>query len=104
MSLTPLQRGADAAAPANPLASASPESITRVGVVAERLRAGTYTYLRVGSGDARPFWIATLGAGAPPGAAVVATSYARATHFTSRRLARHFPVLHFGTIVTQEIP
>lgn len=81
---------------ANPLAAAQHETVIRTGVVAERLPAGKYTYLRLAG--AEPFWIATLGPGAAPGAAVEIKSFACSQDFHSRRLDRRFATLHFGVV------
>jgi hypothetical protein len=83
-------------ATANPLAKAAQESLEVQGVVAERLPAGSYTYLRIQGKTA--LWLATMGPGAAVGQAVTAKSFARADDFQSRRLKRRFEVLHFGTV------
>lgn len=86
-----------APAAANPLASATPETMRLDGVITERLPAGHYTYLRI-TAPGGPIWLATMGPGAAPGERVAVQSFAQANDFQSRRLGRRFSVLHFGTI------
>lgn len=81
---------------ANPLATATHETLEKAGVVAERLPAGKYTYLRIEGPE--QFWIATIGAGVAPGRAVTVRSFACTDDFHSRRLDRRFATLHFGTV------
>lgn len=69
-----------------------------VGVVEERLAAGSYTYLAVRPDGGSPMWAVTLGSGQPVGARVSVRSFGRRTEFTSRRLQRTFPVLVFGVV------
>lgn len=88
-----------ATASANPLAKAAKESLTRDGVVAERVPAGSYTYLRIA--DAEPFWIATMGTGPAPGTPVTVNSFARTSDFHSKRLDRRFATLHFGVVTAR---
>lgn len=83
-------------ATANPLATATHETVSRQGVIAERLPAGRYTYLRLEGPE--PFWIATMGDGPAPGRAVTIRSFACSTDFHSRRLDRRFATLHFGVV------
>lgn len=66
-----------------------------VGVVVERLSAGRYTYLRLGT-DAR--WIATTGEGAHLGDRVSVRSLGSRRDFTSSRLGRTFDELVFGVV------
>ncbi|MGK3992490.1 hypothetical protein [Sorangium sp. So ce1024] len=69
-----------------------------IGVVEERLPAGSYTYLAVRPDGGSPVWVVTLGGGQPVGARVSIRSYGRRTDFASRRLKRTFPVLVFGVV------
>ncbi|WP_437521215.1 hypothetical protein WME79_28635 [Sorangium sp. So ce726] len=69
-----------------------------VGIVEERLAAGSYTYLAVRPDGGSPMWAVTLGSGQPVGARVSVRSFGRRTEFTSRRLQRTFPVLVFGVV------
>ncbi|WP_437541746.1 hypothetical protein WME97_27860 [Sorangium sp. So ce367] len=69
-----------------------------VGVVEERLAAGSYTYLAVRPDGGSPMWAVTLGSGQPVGARVSVRSFGRRTEFASRRLQRTFPVLVFGVV------
>ncbi|WP_437293056.1 hypothetical protein [Sorangium sp. So ce426] len=69
-----------------------------VGVVEERLAAGSYTYLAVRPDGGSPMWAVTLGGGQPVGARVSVRSFGRRTEFVSRRLQRTFPVLVFGVV------
>ncbi|WP_437730403.1 hypothetical protein [Sorangium sp. So ce1335] len=69
-----------------------------IGVVEERLPAGSYTYLAVRPDGGSPVWAVTLGGGQPVGARVSIRSFGRRTDFASRRLKRTFPVLVFGVV------
>lgn len=63
------------------------------GVVAERLDAGGYTYLRVDD-----TWVVTLGGGQAVGATVDVVSMGVRSDFRSRRLDRTFSHLVFGIV------
>ena len=85
----------------SPLASyALPEEGRRAfaAEVLERVPAGGYTYLRVREAGGAASWIATMGAGAEPGARVTVRILARAEKFRSRRLQREFAPLSFGFV------
>ncbi len=86
--------------PSNPLADAAqPDASERTfgGVVAERLRAGGYSYVRVDGDDAQR-WVATMGEAPPLLAAVRVKTYGASDDFHSRRLDRDFSRLLFGTV------
>jgi hypothetical protein len=87
--------------PGGPLASLGPESRDRrtiAGRPVERLRAGSYTYLRVEDDQGQRRWVVTLGR-VPEGAArVEARTLARASDFQSKRLRRRFDELFFATV------
>ena len=67
------------------------------GVVAERLGAGGYTYLRVGD-----TWVVTLGPGQTVGTPVDVISMGVRNDFRSKRLDRSFDHLVFGIVRKQE--
>lgn len=93
---------AQADASGNPLLSIVREALDDpplVGRVEQQLRAGSYTYLAVRTGDGVK-WAVTLGAGAAVGTRISLRSLGHHDHFYSRRLGRTFEALHFG-IVTQ---
>lgn len=100
----PAQEAATApsvSAPAvSPLGQLEPPTATTrevAGVVAERLAAGTYSYLRV-EAEGRSTWIATTGPGAALGQRVRVQSMGTRTDFYSPRLQRHFDELVFGFV------
>lgn len=67
------------------------------GTVAERLSAGSYTYLSVKTADG-PHWVVTLGEGEAVGTAVTVHSFGIRRAFRSRRLDRTFDELRFGIV------
>ncbi|RYE87548.1 MAG: hypothetical protein EOO75_14330 [Myxococcales bacterium] len=89
------------AASGNPLAGLGPGSYERLeltGRVAERLAAGSYTYVRVVDGAGAARWVVTLGR-LPPGAdRVRVVTMAHVRDFASARLGRRFDDLFFGTV------
>lgn len=96
------RRQAPVAAPpaSNPLATAQAPAQAEsnfVGVVRERLPAGSYAYLAVDDAGTRR-WVATMGAGAPSGTQVQVRAYAVADDFHSRRLDRRFDRVVFGAV------
>jgi hypothetical protein len=72
------------------------------GAVEERLRAGSYAYLRVNPGDGEPRWVVTLGAGPEPGTPVRVRSMGTRSDFRSKRLERTFDTLVFGIVSSLE--
>jgi hypothetical protein len=85
----------------NPLLSLSPagDHGPLEGRVAERLAAGSYTYLALAvPGRAEPRWVVTLGAGEPRGTQVKVRSFGQRSDFYSRRLQRSFSELVFGIV------
>jgi hypothetical protein len=72
------------------------------GRVVERLRAGSYSYLRLKNGDKAERWVATMGAGQPPGAEVRVLIFGEAAKFASPRLSRTFQHLLFGMVSRAE--
>jgi len=67
------------------------------GTVAERLSAGSYTYLSVKTADG-PHWVVTLGEGQAVGTAVTVRSFGIRRAFRSRHLDRTFDELRFGIV------
>lgn len=67
------------------------------GVVAERLAAGSYSYLRI-EGEQGSHWIATTGPGAELGEHVRVRSMGTRHDFESPRLGRRFDELVFGFV------
>lgn len=67
------------------------------GYVAERLSAGSYTYLSVKTADG-PHWVVTLGKGEAVGTAVTVKSFGIRREFRSRHLDRTFDELRFGIV------
>ncbi len=93
--------GAAAPAPGGPLASLGPESQERrviEGRPVERLKAGTYTYVRIEDDQGVSRWVVMMGGLAGAATRVRATTMARATDFPSQRLGRRFDELFFGVI------
>ncbi len=68
------------------------------GRVVERVRAGSYLYLRLRDEAGLEHWVATLRATASSSDDVTVTVVARAPSFTSKRLARVFEPLLFGAV------
>jgi hypothetical protein len=88
------------AAPSSPLGrldAPTPGTRELRGVVAERLKAGSYSYLRI-EGEDGSHWVATTGAGAEIGERVVVRSMGTRRDFNSPRLGRHFDELVFGFV------
>lgn len=84
-------------APTGPPAM-EPASGTLTGEVAERLAAGSYTYVRVVDRDGESRWVVTLGGAEPPGARVRVTRIGARRGFHSARLDRTFDHLLFGIV------
>ncbi|MCU0656542.1 MAG: hypothetical protein MUF64_15215 [Polyangiaceae bacterium] len=87
--------------PGNPLSQLGPEARERrqfEGRPAEQLRAGSYTYVRLVDDAGQGRWVVTMGRGVGGAARVQARTMARVTDFHSRRLARRFDELFFGTL------
>jgi hypothetical protein len=95
---------APAAAPVgeqNPLASlvrSAPDAGPLVGVVEERISAGSYAYLALRTPAGARRWTVTMGRGQPAGARVRVRSLGHSERFYSKRLARTFPDLVFGVV------
>lgn len=68
------------------------------GHVAERLRAGPYTYLRVRTDAGAEHWVASLAHGLTSSETVSVKVIADAPTFESRRLSRVFSTLIFGVV------
>lgn len=90
-------------APGNPLGGLERDADARelTGVVAERLTAGRYSYLRIHAAcdrDCPDRWVATTGAGAEVGERVRVHSFGLRRDFDSPRLGRRFDELVFGTV------
>ena len=89
--------------PGGPLAQLGPGSREhRVieGRPVERVRAGSYTYVRVVDDAGQGRWVVTMGRVAEGASRVQARTMARVAGFHSRRLDRRFDELFFGTIRT----
>jgi hypothetical protein len=69
-----------------------------VGVVEERVPAGSYTYLAVRRADGSLAWAVTVGRGAAVGERVTIRSFGRQRSFVSPRLHRTFAELVFGLV------
>jgi len=84
----------------SPLATLDAKSadVPERGIVAERLAAGPYSYLRVTGAGAPDAWIATLGEGAPVGARIAIRSFGARRDFVSRRLNRTFLRVDFALV------
>jgi hypothetical protein len=78
------------------LSDGTPRTLT--GRVVERLRAGSYAYLRVRTDAGDEHWVAALALGLPAGEAVAVKVIADAPTFESRRLSRTFSPLLFGVV------
>jgi hypothetical protein len=78
------------------LSAGTPRTLT--GRVLERLRAGSYTYLRVRTASGSDHWIAALSRGISTSDAVAVKVFADAATFESRRLSRTFSPLYFGFV------
>ena len=77
--------------PGGPLAQLGPESRERrviEGRPAERLRAGSYTYVRVVDDEGKGRWVVTMGRVAEGASRVQARTMARTTDFHSTRRSR----------------
>jgi hypothetical protein len=82
---------------ANPLAALERHAPRAVeGVVAERLDAGSYTYLRLGAPDTHG-WIVVMGRAPAVGQSARLTLWGAAADFHSSRLERTFASLRFAT-------
>ena len=81
---------------ANPLVGIEAADDEFAAVVAERIAAGGYTYLRLTTSGGREHWLATMGQGVEPGVAVQVHSYGVRTDFHSRRTGMTFDRLLFG--------
>jgi hypothetical protein len=87
--------------PGGPLANLGPEARERrtlQGRPVERLRAGSYTYVRVVDDQGVGRWVVTLGRVPAEALRVEARTMARTTNFESKRLQRRFDELFFGTV------
>ncbi|MEZ4446391.1 MAG: hypothetical protein R3B72_45350 [Polyangiaceae bacterium] len=69
------------------------------GQVRERLDAGSYTYLLVGTDAGAEEWVVTLGKGANVGAQVAIKSMGTRRDFESARLKRRFDRLVFAIVL-----
>ncbi len=68
------------------------------GVVRERLRTGSYTYLRLSPDHGADRWVVTLGNTVPVGAQIEVENLGSRHDFHSRRLGRNFADLVFGVV------
>ena len=85
----------------NPLAESALPPAERYrfeGVAAERLLAGSYTYLLIEPARGAATWVVTLGEGPPTRAPVSVLVVGRARDFKSARLARTFSQLLFAVV------
>jgi hypothetical protein len=82
----------------NPLTLATPVLEHFTAVVDERLKAGSYTYVRLHDAAGAERWIATLGATAPDTTQVTVDVFARLQRFESPRLGRTFAPLSFARL------
>lgn len=80
------------------------ERVEEAAEVLEVLQAGSYTYIRYETEDDETGWLATLRTEATAGEAVQLVRYGSRQGFRSRRLARDFPLLHFGRIIKETEP
>ena len=80
----------------NPLAGMEPAEQQFSAVVAERIPAGGYAYLRLTTAGGEEHWLATMGKGVEPGARVRVHSYGARSQFHSRRTGMTFDRLLFG--------
>ena len=80
----------------NPLVGIEAHEDEFAAVVAERVAAGGYTYLRLTTPGGEERWLATMGKGAEPGAEVRVHSYGVRNDFHSRRTGMTFDRLLFG--------
>jgi hypothetical protein len=74
-----------------------PSPVRFDGLVAERLEAGSYAYLRVTRAGEPDAWVVAMHPRAHAGVAVRIDAVGRARHFTSRRLGRDFDDLWFAS-------
>lgn len=81
---------------ANPLVGIEANEDQFPAIVAERVAAGGYTYLRLTTPSGAEHWLATMGKGAEPGAEVQVHSYGVRSDFHSRRTGMTFDRLLFG--------
>ena len=81
---------------ANPLVGIQAHEDEFAAVVAERVAAGGYTYLRLTTSGGAEHWLATMGKGAEPGARVQVHAYGVRNDFHSRRTGMTFDRLLFG--------
>jgi len=68
------------------------------GRVVQRLPAGGYTYFEIETVPEQHHWVATLTTEIPTGARVRVEAFSAHAPFESRRLARRFDRVLFGTI------
>lgn len=93
--------GLPPAAVVHALAGADPvvgEEARFEGRVVQRLPAGGYTYFEIETQPDRRHWVATLASEIAPGDRVSVQAFSAHTPFESRRLARRFDRVLFGTI------
>ena len=93
-----LDAGAGAGARQSPLAGLQARSSSIDGSVAERLSAGSYTYLRILDDAGVSRWIVTVGRGLPVGGRAHVASFGARDDFHSARLRRTFEHLEFGWV------
>ena len=82
----------------SPLAGLQARSSSLDGSVAERLSAGSYTYLRIVDFAGVSSWIVTVGRGLPVGSRAHVASFGAREDFRSARLQRTFEHLDFGWV------
>lgn len=80
----------------SPLFGATPVDSAGVGTVAEAVRAGSYTYVRLA--DSEQTWFVVMGHAPRVGAEVAWRGYAEIDGFASKRLDRTFDHLVFASI------
>lgn len=91
-------QSATPSAATNPLVGMSTFEAEFSATVAESVSAGGYAYLRLTTAEGEDRWLATMGAGAEPGARVQVHAYGSRDDFHSRRTGRTFDQLLFGEI------
>ena len=98
VALGSLSLDAGAGARQSPLATLQARSSSIDGSVAERLSAGSYTYLRILDATGISRWIVTVGRGLPVGRRAHVATFGTRDDFRSARLRRTFEHLEFGWV------
>ena len=95
----PIAHAARAENPLTTLVRDAADAAPLTGIVVEKIKAGSYTYVAVSTASGtQPRWAVTLGRGEPLGTRVKVRSFGRRREFYSRRLDRTFPELTFGIV------